>query len=194
MYGGQHDRKRIVAFSNDGAESVVAEGIQTHHLTVTSRNEIYFSEAPAHKIWVVDTAGRKRVVFDGMNWPRALRASADRSTLVAGDARTGWIWSFRIQADGSLIDGRPFCRLETGAGSSDADPGGMVFDSEGFLYVATQIGVQVCDPRGHVIAMIDNPRSEGLSSVFFGGPGLQWLYATEVDKVYRRPVRRHGAP
>ena len=49
LYAGQHDRKRIVAFSRDGAESVVAEGMQTHHFTVTSGNRIYFSDAPATK-------------------------------------------------------------------------------------------------------------------------------------------------
>jgi gluconolactonase len=44
LYAGQHDRKRIVAFSRDGAESVVSEGMQTHHFTVTTGNRIYFSD------------------------------------------------------------------------------------------------------------------------------------------------------
>jgi sugar lactone lactonase YvrE len=69
----------------------------------------------------------------------------------------------------------------------------MVFDSEGFLYVATKIGVQVCDPTGRVTAIIDTPGGEGVAGVFFGGPGLQWLYVTDGDKVYRRPAKRRGA-
>jgi gluconolactonase len=192
LYAGQHDRKRIVAFSIDGTESVVAEGIQTHHLTVTSRNEIYFSEPPAHKVWMTDGAGHKRVVYDGLNWPRAVRVSADRSVLAVDDPGTPWLWRFQIQADGSLTRGRPFCRLETSPGSSGPDPGGIAFDSEGFLYVATKIGVQVCDQQGRVTAIIETPGSEGASNVFFGGPGLQWLYVVEWDKIYRRPARRHG--
>jgi sugar lactone lactonase YvrE len=131
LYGGQHDRKRIVAFASDGAESVVTEGLQTHHFTVTSRNHIYCSDAPNHRIWFVDTAGHKRVVYDGINWPRGLRASADGSALVVNDPPTRWVWLFQIQADGSLIKGRPFYQLETAAGSSDTDAGGMVFDSDG---------------------------------------------------------------
>src|SRR5437868_2301921 len=62
MYAGQHDRKRIVAFAPDGTESVIAEGVQTHHLTVTSSNHVYFCEAPTHRVWMADTAGHKRVV------------------------------------------------------------------------------------------------------------------------------------
>src|SRR5262245_1115748 len=152
LYGGQHDRKRIVAFSRDGTESVVAEGVQTHHLTVTARNHIYFCEAPAHKVWFAATAGHTRVVRDGINWASGMQASTDQSLLAVNDARTRWVWSFQIQPDGSLTHGQPFYRLETTGESSEPDPGGMAFDSDGFLYVATTLGVQVCDPLGRVTA------------------------------------------
>src|SRR5215831_3769556 len=109
LYGGQHDRRRIVAFSSDGTESVVAEGMQTHHLTVTSQNEIYFSEPPAHKVWMVDAAGGKRLVHEGLTWPRGVRVSPDRSLLVVNDARARWVWKFQIQGDGSVTNGGPFC-------------------------------------------------------------------------------------
>jgi sugar lactone lactonase YvrE len=193
LYAGQHDRKRIVAFSRDGTEALITEGVQSHHLTVTSRNHVYFSVPPAHQVWLVDAAGRKRVVHDGINWPRGVRASSDQSRLVVNDPPTRWVWSFQIEADGSLSSGRPFYRLETVEGSSETDAGGMAFDTEGFLYVATKVGVQVCDPSGRVVAIIKPPGSEGLSNVFFGGPNLRWLYVTDGDKVYRRPVKRSGA-
>src|SRR4051794_21119040 len=132
LYAGQHDRKRIVAFSSDGTESVITEGVQTHHLTVTSRNHVYFSVPPTHQVWLVDAAGRKRVVHDGINWPRCVRASPDESVLVVNDPPTRWVWSFQIQADGSLINGRRYYRLETRGEKSETDPGGMAFFSEGF--------------------------------------------------------------
>jgi sugar lactone lactonase YvrE len=181
----------MVAFSSDGTESVIAEGAQGHHLTATSRNEIYFSEPPAHKVWIVDRAGHKRVAHEGINWPRNVRTSTDGSLLVVNDPPTEWVWTFRIQGDGSLTHGRPFYRLETNE-TSETDAGGMVFDSQGFLYVATKIGVQVCDPQGRVTAIIDTPGSDGVSNVFFAGRGLGWLYIAAWDKVYRRPVKRRG--
>ena len=103
------------------------------------------------------------------------------------------MWSFQIQADGSLTNGQPFYRLETAAGSWEPDTGGMVFDTEGFLYVATKLGVQVCDQPGRVTAIINPPGSEGVSDVFFGGPNMQWLYVTDGSKVYRRLLKRRGA-
>jgi len=193
LYGGQHERKKIVAFSRDGKESVIAEGVQTHHLTMTSRNVIYFSEAPAHKVWMVDAMGRKRVVDNVINWPRSVRVSPDQTSLVVDDPPTSSVWKFQIGSDGSLSNRRSFCRLETRVDASDPEAGGMVFDSEGFLYVATNIGVQVCDPLGRVTEIIEAPGREGVFNVFFGGTALQWLYATDGDKIYRRQVNRIGA-
>lgn len=192
LYVGQHERKRIAAFSSDGTESVIAEGVQSHHLIVTSRNHVYFSVPPTHEVWLADAAGQKRVVHKGLNWPRGVRVSPDESVLVVNDPPTRWVWSFQIEANGSLTKGGHFCRLEAKGDNSETDAGGMAFDSEGFLYVATNIGVQVCDRQGRVTAVIDAP-GESVSAVFFGGPGLQWLYATDGDKVWRRPVRRRGA-
>lgn len=193
LYAGQHDRKRIVAFDPGGNESVVAEGMQTHHLTVTARGEIYFADPVNHKVWLVDAKGNKRVVTSDINWPHGMRVSPDQSLLVVNDSHTRWVWSFQIERDGSLINGQPFYRLETGDESSDVDAGGMTFDTEGFLYVATTVGVQVCDQPGRVTAILNPPGNEGVDAVLFGGPNMQWLYATDGDKIYRRLMKRRGA-
>jgi sugar lactone lactonase YvrE len=191
LYAGQHDRHRIVAFSPDGAETVITEGLQTHHLIVTSRNEIYYNEAPAHTVGMVDAAGRRRVVFERIDWPRGIQVFRD-SVLAISDPHTRWVWTFDIRKDGSLDNGRPFYLLKTAEGSFESDVDGMTFDSQGFLYVATNIGVQVCDPHGPVIAVLDTPGGD-LSAVFFGGPNLQWLYATDGNRIYRRLSTRRGS-
>jgi sugar lactone lactonase YvrE len=69
----------------------------------------------------------------------------------------------------------------------------MVFDTGGFLYVATRLGVQVFDPGGRMRAMIGAPGADGVSDVFFGGPDMKWLYATDGNRIYRRPSKRRGA-
>jgi gluconolactonase len=193
LYGGQHDRKRIVAFTSDGTEKVITEGDQSHHLKVSSRNEVYFSVPPARKVMMVDPAGKKRVVYEGLSWPRAMAISPEGRVLMLNDPRTKWVWRFEMAADGSLINGRQFCALETRGGSTDIDPGGMAFDADGLLYVASKHGVQVCDKGGRVVMILDTPGTEGVSDVLFGGPGLKWLYVTAWDKVYRRPFKGPGA-
>jgi len=194
LYVCQHDRKRMIAYTRDGNESVVVEGVAMHHLAVTQRNEVYFSEAPNHHIWFVDAHGSKRVVSSEVDWPTSVRLSADQSLLVADDPRRKWVWSFQVQPDGSLANGQPFYRLETSDNSSQSDADGVAFDSEGFLYVATALGIQVCDQPGRVAAIINKPQGAGedLLGVVFGGPNMQWLYATDGNKMYRRQIKRQG--
>jgi gluconolactonase len=188
LYAGQHDRKRIVSFTPDGKESVVVEGVQTHHLKVSARGYIYFADPPAHRVWMADTGGHKRVVHEGIEWPRGLCVSPDQARLAVNDAHSASVWRFEIQPDGSLVNGRVFYRLS----GADPDPGGMTFDTAGFLYVATRSGVQVFDRAGRAVTLIEPPTKEELANVFFGGRRFQWLYVTDGDKLYRRRVSRRG--
>jgi gluconolactonase len=65
-------------------------------------------------------------------------------------------------------------------------------DTEGYIYVTTRVGLQVCDQPGRVVAIINKPQNGPLSNVVFAGPDLQTLYVTAGDKVFRRHLRRKG--
>lgn len=192
LYACQNDRKRIVAYASDGTESVIAEGVDSNDLAVTARREIYFSDPPNHRVWYIDGKGNKRVVYEGIEFPNGVRLSPDQSILMVDDSKGKWVWSFQIQADGSLANREPFYRLETPDDSSSSGADGMTIDTEGYLYVTTKLGVQVCDQAGRVVAILNKPSSAGLSNAVFGGPDLQTLYVTAGDKVYRRRMRRRG--
>ena len=68
----------------------------------------------------------------------------------------------------------------------------MTLDSEGHLYVATTLGVQICDQAGRVVGIINKPQPGPISNVVFGGADLRTLYVTAGDKVFRRQLRRKG--
>jgi sugar lactone lactonase YvrE len=128
-----------------------------------------------------------------INWPHGLQLSPDQSRLLVTDTHTRWVESFEIQGDGSLANGKHYCRLEARNDAPEVDAGGMAFDTEGFLYVATSLGVQVFDRGGRVAAIIDAPGTGGVSAVLFGGTNREWLYVTDGDKMYRRLSKRRGA-
>jgi len=193
LYVCQSGRRRIVSYSPDGAETVLAEGVDSNDLAVTAQNELYFTDPPNHRVWFIDRKGNKRVVFTGIEFPNGLRLSPDQALLTVADSRGKWVWSFQVEPDGSLVNGEQFYRLETSDDSSESGADGMTYDTEGFLYVATRIGVQVCDQPGRVNAIITKPQDASLSNLVFGGPGMQWLYVTNRDKVYRRHLLRKGS-
>jgi sugar lactone lactonase YvrE len=117
--------------------------------------------------------------------------SPDQSLLAIADPDGRTVWSYQIAPDGTLRDGQPFFRLEAPEGSPAA-PGGMAVDREGFLYVASALGVQVFDQPGRLNAILSGPLGAPLSRIVFGGPQLDTLYAAAGDKLFRRTLRRKG--
>jgi len=171
---------------------VRAEDVDSNDIAVTQRNEVYFTDPPGHRVWFIDSKGNKRVVYTGIEFPNGVRTSPDQSLLLVSDTRGKWVWSFQIQPDGSLTNGEPFYRMETPDESSQSGADGMTLDTEGFLYVATRLGIQICDQPGRVNAIINKPQSASVTNLVFGGPDMQWLYVTNGDKVYRRHLQRKG--
>ena len=201
LYAAENARKRVVAYGKDGKISVLATDVEPNDLAVTSKGGVYFTDSPAQKVWYIDPAGASRVVFDAskndaIRMPNGVRLTPDEALLAVADTVGRSAWSFHIQADGSLDGGQPFYHLElpddvsSGPVRSGAD--GMTFDSTGHLYVATKLGVQICDQPGRVVGVIRKPGAQDISNLVFGGPGLRTLYATAGDTVYRRRLRRQG--
>jgi sugar lactone lactonase YvrE len=112
---------------------------------------------------------------------------------MVADSRGSWVWSFQVAPDGGLVNGQPFYRLATMDDGTNAAADGLTVDAEGYLYVATKLGLQVFDQPGRLIAIIGRPPSRALANAVFGGPQLDTLYVAAADKVFRRVVRRRGA-
>jgi sugar lactone lactonase YvrE/enterochelin esterase-like enzyme len=192
LYVCQHARKRIVAYTPDGEESVLAEGTGSNDLAVTARGAIYYTEPGARKVWFVDAAGQKRIVHVGIAFPNGVLLSPDQSLLFVSDMLGRNIWSFQILPDGSLDHGEPLYIMEVPGGSNASGADGMTVDTEGYLYVATALGIQVFDQTGKLAAIINKPSDSGITNVVLGGPALDTLYVTATDAVFRRRIRRQG--
>jgi gluconolactonase len=155
----------------------------------------YISNPRNHAVRYRAPSGKERTVnVEGISHPSGIALSPDRSLLYVDDPDLRWVWSFQVQADGSLQNPEPFYRLETRDDSSRTAAAGMTVDSLGYLYVATNLGIQVCDQPGRVVAIIDPPAPRPLLGVTFGGPDFQYLYVDAGDKIYRRHLLRKGVP
>lgn len=192
LYACEGRRKRIVAYSPDGTTTVITDDVTPNDLAVNARGELWFTD-PAHKrVWFVDARGAKRVVHEGLEFPNGLVLSPDQSLLAVADSRSRWVWSFQVGADGSLRSGQPFYRLEMPDEGTNPAADGLTVDGEGYLYVATRLGLQVFDQPGRLTAIIDKPHAGVLANAVFGGPNLDTLYVAAGDKIFRRVVRRKG--
>ncbi|HYJ45163.1 MAG TPA: SMP-30/gluconolactonase/LRE family protein, partial [Pyrinomonadaceae bacterium] len=69
---------------------------------------------------------------------------------------------------------------------------GIRVDRDGRLYVATALGIQVCDQAGRVQAIIPTPNGR-VANLTFGGAQFDTLFVMSGDRVYKRKLRAAGA-
>ncbi|QOY88607.1 SMP-30/gluconolactonase/LRE family protein [Paludibaculum fermentans] len=192
LYACQNGRKRIVAYTMDGREIVLAEDVNSNDLVISNRNDIYFTDPNNHRVWYLDPKGNKRVVAENLGFPNGLAFSPDQTLLYVNDTTSKSIWSYQIQDDGTLTNGEPFYRLELHDDFMRSGADGMKVDVEGQLFVATKLGIQICDQPGRVVAIWNKPGNADISNLAFGGPARDILFVTAGDKVFKRKVRRQG--
>jgi len=113
--------------------------------------------------------------------------------LDVGDSQSRFSWSFQIGPDGAPVNGEPFYRVDMPELSRDSHVAGLTVDEIGQAYFATGLGIQFCEQNGRCAGILMKPEIAGtLSNIAFGGPNLNWLYAAEGTKLYRREVKSKG--
>lgn len=191
LWTSQDDR--LVAYAADGAEAVIATGGHPCAVAVDRRGGIYFADPAEHRVCYVDSAHNQRVAYEGISCPGGLRLLPGGSLLAVTDPTGRWAWSLQVLGDGSLAAGQAFYRLETTDQTSATGAAGVATDTDGYVYVATELGIQVCDQEGRTAFIIANPPGGRADSIAFGGSDLHTLYAVAAGKLYRRSLTRKGA-
>jgi sugar lactone lactonase YvrE/predicted alpha/beta superfamily hydrolase len=196
LYAVAGGENKIVAYKPDGAMDVIADGFRGNDLVVRNDGRIYVTEpgwdgkSPS-KIWLVEKNGAKRVVDQGLKFSNGIALSPDQSLLYVADTKSHWVFSYQIQVDGSLAYKQRFFHLNVPDTADDSGADGLEVDTEGRLYVATRIGVQVCDPAGRVQCILPTPNGK-VANLAFGGADGDTLYAACGDKLFKRKLRTHG--
>lgn len=197
LYAAEPEKHRIVAVSPDGVVEVKALNVNAGDIAVTSKGQIYFTDRDGRSVGLIDTDGKRRQVYraamdENVVKLSGLRLSPDEHLLDVSDGGTRWVRSFEIGPDNGLRAGMEFHHLEAPDESTATGADGMTLDNTGHLYVTTKLGIQICDQPGRVVGIISKPQAGPISSVVFGGAGLQTLYVTAGDKVFARRMRRTG--
>ena len=197
LYGVVPSEKKIVAVSPQGHSRTVAEGIAARGIVVTHDGTIYVSEPGAHSdmastVWQIGRFGKK-VVDRGLVSASGVALSPDGSLFYAAEKGTKWIYSYVIQADGSFVDKQPYFWLHMTDIPNDSGAEDLAVDSHGNLYVATRMGIQVCDQNGRVRAILPLPTPCGpVRSLCFGGEHFDVLWVTDGTQVFRRQLKVRG--
>lgn len=194
LYACRMDDAAIVAYDAAGMVTpVVSLKDAGNNDLVVQRDRGYFTDPNGHKVWYVDPDLGHRVVDEGIDRPNGVILSPDQTLLYIADSNSRWVYSFQVQDDGSLAHKQKYFHLHMPDDATGSGADGMAVDVEGRLYVATRMGLQICDQPGRVNAILPIPEGgKRMSNVVFGGAELDTLFVTCGDKVYRRKTKTKG--
>ena len=197
LYACQSRADRVVAYDANAKVETIAEGITApNDIAINAGGGIYVTEPPKHQIWFIDSSHNKTVVAKDpiVAFPNGVRFTPDQSQIVVADTKGVRLWIYQTLPDGQLANREGWYDAQIQPGDIDSRADGMTFDTDGRLYVATKLGIQVFDQAGRVVGIINKPQPQkALATVGFGGPELNYLYACNSDHIYRRKVRVQGA-
>ncbi len=187
--------EQVLTYDADGKSTVVAEGIKGNDLVVRHDGGIYVTNPNGTNpsiVWYISPSGDKKQVDSGLKFANGVTVSPDQTLLYVADARSHWVYSYQIQADGSLAHKQKYYHLHASDSGDDSGADGIRVDRDGRLYVTSRMGIQVCDQAGRVNVILPTPNGR-IANLAFGGPDFDVIYATCGDKVYRRKVKVKGA-
>jgi gluconolactonase len=199
-YGGQ---------SLDGPNDVV----------VDARGGLYFSDPqftpepkkfqPGRSVYYLPPRGELLRVIEPnvFAMPNGVVLTPDGRTLLVNntyDSETFWnvdtdkdnfIWAYDVNPDGTLAGPRKFCELfltpevlDRHGKTTSAD--GMTIDTQGDLYVATYLGLQIFNARGEFVGVVNSPIFP--VSCCFGGDDMKTLFLAAYNKIYKIPTNVTG--
>ncbi len=191
--------QKIVAYEADGKVTTVADGIAGNDLVVANNGNVYAThplanaEARTSKLWLIRPGQPKQEVdTGGVRFANGVTLSPDQSLLYVTDYYSHWVYSYQIQADGTLANKQRYIWLHEPDTDDQSSADGVRCDTEGRVYVATRLGIQISDQAGKVNAILQTPNRR-VSNIIFGGENFDTLYATANDKVYKRKLKAQGA-
>lgn len=209
LYAAQGAKKRIIAIDlATKAIDVIAENVQPNDLVISRAGQIYFTETGKKQVTRIDLKTKAVSAADvGITAPNGITLSPDQGTLAVSDYRGGNVWTFRVEADGSLSSKAPTMTMrrpiDPKGEFKQAEPppllvasggDGMCSDEQGRFYVATTLGVQIFDATGRECGLLPRIQlDKPLTSCALAGPGRAFLYVTNGDKIFRRKTQAVGS-
>ncbi len=174
-------------------------------LVIDKKGGIYFTDpvvslaAPPTKplpmpprVFYLKPSGELIEVSQDVPGPNGVMLSPDEKTLYVANTPGEYIIAFDVQADGTLKNKRNFAKLQakqTDAGMR-AGADGLEIDSEGRLYVASTVGVQVVSPKGEYLGTIPFPKIP--QNLVFSGPDKKTLYVVGRGSLFQISMLASG--
>ena len=160
------------------------------------RGGVYFTDTQG--IYYLPPGGSVTKIIDEVPRPNGLVLSPDESTLYVHNKDGVYMLSFNVAAGGTISNRRNFARYQSVRVPGHEDPSwdedngadGMAVDSEGRVYAATNVGVDVFSASGELLGVMPvqwgaENSIEKPQNLAFGGPDRRTLYIVGAGTIYK---------
>lgn len=194
IYGAAAGAKEIRVWDPaTGKRETIASGTHSNDIVVHHEGHVYYTDPQAGKVWHLAPGTRERREADP-KFPtcNGISLSTDQGQLFVADFSGRYVYSYRIEADGSLSHKLPYFHAQLPADGGHSHLDGMCVNTDGNLLVATSAGIQIFDPRGRILIVLPRPRHEDARTnyVTFGGPDHKTLYVATARTIYKRQAKK----
>jgi gluconolactonase len=201
----EHGGRRVSVTDKDGAVKTLVAEVDgrkfnsPNDVVVKSDGTFWFTDPPyglprgtakeqaANHVFRFDPkSGKTTVVIADSDMPNGLCFSPDESRLyVADSGKPRHIRVFDVNKDGTVGEGRVFCKIDKGG------PDGIRCDAAGRIWSSAGDGVQIFASDGSLVGKILVPESP--ANLCFGGADGKTLFITARKSLYSIPVLMTGA-
>jgi enterochelin esterase-like enzyme len=173
-----------------GASSVLAGNLPAQDVLGLHNGRVYLTgEKGELWTWAAGAGAQKVGELPGAG---PLTTSPDQSLLYVGLPADRFVHSYQLAADGKPRFGQPYFHLHLPGVATRSGVSDLAVSAEGWLFAATDLGVQICDQPGRVNLILPGPDPRpGVHAVHLHG---QTLYVATETGVWKRSLRVNAAP
>lgn len=188
---------KLMKYDAGGAGSVVLDGIPGHSILATPGGGLYVTangdkpHGPG-SVWFIKD-GKKTQVDSGIKFATGMACRPDQWLLSVAEGHSKWVYSFQMNADGTLANKERFFWLHVADWDDDAGAESVCYSLEGGQFIATRIGIQISADDGPTQVILPAPDRSRVTGVCLGGKDLDTLFAFCGNKIWKRKIRQHAA-
>ncbi len=143
-------------------------------------------------VYYCDAQGKVSRLVDNLPAPNGVILSVDEKTLYVIPSTQKDMMAYPVTTPGKIGEGRVFCSLKQPEGTTGPGGGGdgLTIDTKGNLYITSRLGLQVYDPQGKLLGIVEFP--EQPANATFGGKQNKTLYVTARTSLYSVEMEAQG--
>ncbi|MEO6787931.1 MAG: SMP-30/gluconolactonase/LRE family protein, partial [Chthoniobacteraceae bacterium] len=187
---------KLMRYDAAGTGSVVLDGLRGHSILATPGGGLYVTingDKPNDPgtVWFIKD-GKKTQVDSGIRFATGMAIRPDRWLLSVAEGHSKWVWSYQMNADGTLTNKERFFHLHVADWDDDAGAESVCYSLEGRQFIATRSGIQICADDGPTQVILPVPDRGRVTGVCLGGKDGDTLFAFCGNKIWKRKVQQHA--